>query len=100
VLGKESFVEDFMKWPYKKLKYPSIGDTRFVKKFAWLPTVIGDEKVWLEPYLSFQRVLIVKMRAKYNIHGFCEETKVIPCDLADTEVNEWEKFKNSWAVWE
>lgn len=31
------------------------GDTRYVKRFAWLPVRInGIEKVWLESYFDYQ----------------------------------------------
>ncbi len=29
---------------------PKEGDTRYIRKFAWLPTIINNYKVWLETY--------------------------------------------------
>ena len=36
-----------MKW---KVNRPKLGETRFVRKFAWFPTLVEDCKVWLETY--------------------------------------------------
>ena len=35
-----------MRWIAKK--YPNIGDKRIIKRFAWFPTLIDNEYVWLE----------------------------------------------------
>jgi hypothetical protein len=40
---------------------PTLGDTRFVTKFAWLPIVVlnkitnTDHRIWLEPYKEEQK---------------------------------------------
>lgn len=36
---------------------PTLGDTRWVKRFAWLPKQMGviGGVVWLERYMSFQK---------------------------------------------
>jgi hypothetical protein len=37
-----------MKW--KNKKEPKLGDSKVEKHFAWVPTLIGDDWVWLEFY--------------------------------------------------
>lgn len=39
-----------MKWYSPRVANPAIGDRRIVKKFAFLPTRIGNHRVWLESY--------------------------------------------------
>ena len=41
-----------MKWKLPEL--PSKGDIRYVRKFAWTPTIIKGYKVWLEFYFLVQ----------------------------------------------
>lgn len=43
-----------MKWKAKTI--PKIGDTRKVRKFAFLPKKCSEYTVWLETYESFQRL--------------------------------------------
>lgn len=35
-----------MKW--KKKPEPKVGDIKIVKSFAWVPTLVGEEWIWLE----------------------------------------------------
>lgn len=44
-----------MRW--KADPAPKEGDTRERRKFAWFPTLIGDEVVWLEQYGIKQRYI-------------------------------------------
>lgn len=37
-----------MRWNHKPMPVPSIGDTRKVRTFAYLPILISDTWVWLE----------------------------------------------------
>jgi hypothetical protein len=56
-----------MKWkinPY----VPKEGDTRTIRKFAWLPTDCGEYRVWLESYESVQKYK--KMAQLGEGHGF------------------------------
>jgi len=43
-----------MKWLAKKKLSPRLGDERWVRRFAWLPTRIGDYTVWLGFYMQEQ----------------------------------------------
>jgi hypothetical protein len=45
-----------MKW---KVKYPTIGDTRIIKRFLFLPRCIEGEVRWLE---------FVKIKQMYKIN--------------------------------
>lgn len=40
-----------------KIKHHKYGDTRIVKKFAWLPVKINDCMIWLEYYTVEQSYL-------------------------------------------
>jgi hypothetical protein len=50
---------------YKKVKpedFDRIGETREVKKFAWLPMTTQDNyRIWLEYYISFEQYKTVKV---------------------------------------
>lgn len=47
-----------MRW--KVEPRPSIGDIRFVNKFAWLPKRLkNDTVVWLERYLTTETYTVV-----------------------------------------
>lgn len=39
-----------MRWPVKPNRYPAEGEVYIRRRFAWLPTIIDDEWVWLEFY--------------------------------------------------
>lgn len=41
----------------RKITKPSIGDTRTVRKFAWLPTIIDQYIVWLETFETIERYI-------------------------------------------
>ena len=43
-----------MRWRKRK-KGPSLGSTRTVKKFLWLPKTLNGETRWFERGLIFQR---------------------------------------------
>lgn len=42
-----------MRFPLKPK--PKHGDTRIVKRFAWLPVEVEEQFVWLERYSSHQK---------------------------------------------
>ena len=50
-----------MRW--KANPQPKIGDKREVYKFAWFPTLVGDQVVWLERYCIEQEYKTV---ARYH----------------------------------
>lgn len=37
-----------MRWKVKVKRYPQNGDLKYVKKFLWLPLIIGSDCRWLE----------------------------------------------------
>lgn len=42
-----------MRWKRKPLNV-KIGDQRWVQRFAFMPTLVGDEVVWLETYWEME----------------------------------------------
>ncbi len=55
-----------MRWPVKTHKN---NETRAVKKFAWFPTRVQNEKVWLEAYYIKQ----VYYDKKWQLEGDRDE---------------------------
>lgn len=44
-----------MRWNVKRETGPKDGETRTRYVFAWKPTVVDDEVVWLESYAIYER---------------------------------------------
>lgn len=43
-----------MKWTIRDKYRPSFGSKRDLCRFAWIPTRIGSEMIWLEYYYELQ----------------------------------------------
>ena len=39
-----------MRWKQKTIIPPKEGEKRFIKKFAWSPTLVDGYTIWLERY--------------------------------------------------
>lgn len=59
-----------MRWKAKPIKpTPELGDKRVLKRFAWLPTRVGEEYFWLEPYHVVQELKNSMAFQKYVAGG-------------------------------
>lgn len=77
-----------MRWKAKPIKEtPQLGDKRVIKRFAWLPTRVGEEYFWLERYHVIQELKRSPAFQKYVAGGIM--------------VNQWvdvESMANFWLI--
>lgn len=75
-----------MKWR-APIEHPKEGDLKVVTKYAWLPTQVGEYKIWLQQYQELYE-WVVRERALPYFNGM---SKVFyhTCgdwDLKDTKI--------------
>lgn len=69
-----------MKWKAKTK--PALGQRRYRKKFAWVPTVVENHKVWLETYgieELYTQVLVYDNDSAYPEDKWVEVKKYLLC---------------------
>ncbi len=66
-----------MRWKIKSIpKEPEVGDARYIRKFAWKPTVVGNFKVWLESYQVTEEYQKMGHMSDYGMIPYCRWLEV------------------------